>query len=562
MTRRVAVIGAGCSGLACIKTCLDEGLEPVCFESSDDIGGLWRFKENPEPNRASIYHSVIINTSKEMMCYSDFPIPAEYPNYMHNSLIMEYFRKYAEHFQLTKHIRFKTTVLQVKQRTDFSHSGQWDVETENSEGKRQKHIFDAVMICIGHHCHPNMPLQDFPGIDSFKGVYFHSRDYKTPEQWRNKKVVVIGIGNSGGDIAVELSRFSKQVYLSTRRGAWILNRVGDNGWPLDLSFNRILNYAKLLLPFNVFCSLGERALNQRFNHSLYNLKPKHRLFNQHPTLNDDLPNRILSGTVQVKPNIHRFQGSSVEFDDGSVVDDIDLVVFATGYSFSFPFLASNVLPVSGNKASLYKYVFPPDLERNTLAVIGLVQPLGAIMPISEIQARWATRVFKGCSKCPSVAAMLKEVECKQETMARRYVSSPRHTIQVDFVDYMDEVADQFGVRPSILRLFLTDPRVALSVLFGPSTPYQYRLRGPGKWAGARQAILTQWDRVIQPMMTNGCNHPEPKRSVLVPLALLATALGVASYYNRNSLPSILQDPSALLDRIKRFVPAWGAGSSS
>ena len=127
---------------------------------------------------------------------------------------------------------------------------------------------------------------------------------------------------------------------------------------------------------------------------------------------------------------------------------------------------------------------------------------------------------------------------------------------------MDEVADQFGVRPSILRLFLTDPRVALSVLFGPSTPYQYRLRGPGKWAGARQAILTQWDRVIQPMMTNGCNHPEPKRSVLVPLALLATALGVATYYNRNSLPSILQDPSALLDRIKRFVPAWGAGSSS
>ncbi|XP_030228423.1 dimethylaniline monooxygenase [N-oxide-forming] 5 isoform X2 [Gadus morhua] len=539
MARRVAVIGAGSSGLVCIKTCLDEGLEVVCFESSDDIGGLWRFKENPEPNRASIYHSVIINTSKEKMCYSDFPIPAEYPNYMHHSRIMEYFRMYAEHFQLINHICFKTTVLKVSQRPDFSHSGQWDVETENSEGKQQKHIFDAVMICIGHHCHPNMPLHDFTGIETFKGVYFHSRNYKTPEQWRNKKVVVIGIGNSGGDIAVELSRVTKQVYLSTRRGAWIRNRVGDNGWPWDMTVSRALIRLRSLLPFNLVCNMVERSLNQRFNHRLYNLKPKHRLFSQHPTVSDDLPNRILSGTVQVKPNIRRFQGSSVEFDDGSVVENIDLVVFATGYSFSFPFLASNVLPVSGNKASLYKYVFPPDLERNTLAVIGLVQPLGAIMPISEIQARWATRVFKGCCKCPSVAAMLKEVECKQETMARRYVSSPRHTIQVDFVDYMDEVADQFGVRPSILRLFLTDPRVALSVLFGPSTPYQYRLRGPGKWAGARQAILTQWDRVIQPMMTNGCNHPEPKRSVLVPLALLAAALGVASYYNRNSLPSIL-----------------------
>ncbi|KAJ3598865.1 hypothetical protein NHX12_032828 [Muraenolepis orangiensis] len=558
MTRRVAVIGAGSSGLTCIKTCLDEGLEPVCFESSDDIGGLWRFKENPEPDRASIYHSVIINTSKEMMCFSDFPIPAEYPNYMHNSLVIQYFRMYAEHFQLIKHIRLKTTVHQVKQRSDFSHSGQWDVETQNSEGKKQKHIFDAVMICIGHHCHPNMPLQDFPGIDSFKGVYFHSRDYKTPEQWRNKKAVVIGIGNSGGDIAVELSRFTKQVYLSTRRGAWIFNRVGDNGWPIDLTFNRVFEVVRSLLPMNTVCSLGERQLNQRFNHRLYNLQPKHRLFHQHPTVNDELPNRILSGTVQVKPNICRFQGSSVEFDDGSIVEDIDLVVFATGYSFSFPFLASHVLPVSGNKASLYKYVFPPELEKQTLAVIGLVQALGAVMPIAEMQARWATRVFKGCAKCPPVAAMMKDVQCKQEAMASRYVSSPRHTIQVDFINYMDEIADQLGVRPSIPRLLLTDPRLAHSVMFGPTTPYQYRLRGPGKWAGARQAIMTQWDRVIRPMKTNACDLPEPGRSVAVPLALLAAALGVASWYYRNSLPAVLQEPSALLDRMKGLVPAWGA----
>ncbi|XP_044054169.1 flavin-containing monooxygenase 5-like isoform X2 [Siniperca chuatsi] len=276
MTRRVAVVGAGSSGLACIKCCLDEGLEPVCYESSDDIGGLWRFKENPEPDRASIYHSVIINTSKEMMCFSDFPIPAHFPNFMHNSLIMDYFRMYADHFQLTKHIRFNTKVLQVKQRSDFSHSGQWDVETENKDGKKEKHIFDAVMICIGHHCYPNMPLHDFPGIDTFKGKYFHSRDYKTPEEWRNKKAVVIGIGNSGGDIAVELSRVTKQLFLSTRRGAWILNRVGDNGIPLDLIFNRVFKCLQKILPFGVFCGLGERQLNQRFDHTLYNLKPKHR----------------------------------------------------------------------------------------------------------------------------------------------------------------------------------------------------------------------------------------------------------------------------------------------
>ncbi|XP_070816134.1 flavin-containing monooxygenase 5-like isoform X2 [Chaetodon trifascialis] len=395
MTRRVAVIGGGSSGLVCIKCCLDEGLEPVCFESSDDIGGLWRFKENPEADRASIYHSVIINTSKEMMCFSDFPIPAHYPNFMHNSLIMDYFRIYADNFQLIKHIRFNTKVLQVKQRSDFSHSGQWDIETENQDGKKEKHVFDAVMVCIGHHCHPNMPLHDFPGIDTFKGKYFHSRDYKTPEEWRNKKAVVIGLGNSGGDLAVELSRFTKQVYLSTRRGAWVLNRVSNGGLPLDLAFNRVLHFQQKILPFNLVCSIAESQVNRRFNHALYNLKPNHRVFSQHPTVSDELPSRILSGTVQVKPNIRRFHGSSVEFDDGSVVEDVDLVVFATGYSFSFPFLASHVASASENKTSLYKYVFPPELDRPTLAIIGLVQPLGAIMPISEMQARWATRVFKG-----------------------------------------------------------------------------------------------------------------------------------------------------------------------
>ncbi|XP_067453564.1 flavin-containing monooxygenase 5-like [Thunnus thynnus] len=552
MTRRVAVVGGGSSGLACIKCCLDEGLEPVCFESSDDIGGLWRFRENPEPDRASIYHSVIINTSKETMCFSDFPIPAHFPNFMHNSLIMDYFRMYADHFQLTKYIRFNTKVLQLKQRSDFSRSGQWDVETENKDGKKEKHIFDAVMICIGHHCHPNMPLHDFPGIDTFKGKYFHSRDYKTPEEWRNKKAVVIGIGNSGGDIAVELSRVTKQLYLSTRRGAWILNRVGDNGLPIDLLFSRAMTFLKKILPFSVFCDLGEKRLNQRFDHSLYNLKPKHRLFSQHPTVNDELPNRILSGTVQVKPNIRRFQGSSVEFDDGSVVEDVDLVVFATGYKFSFPFLASHVVSVSENKASLYKYVFPPELDLPTLAIIGLVQPLGAIMPISEMQARWATRVFKGCVKLPSVAAMLKDVQCKQETMAKRYVTSLRHTIQVDYMTYMDEIAELVGVRPSIPRLMLTDPRLGLNVMFGPGSPYQYRLRGPKKWAGARQAILTQWERVAQPMQTRPCDEPKAKRSLKWLLFLSAAVVGLAIYINRNSLPAFLQDPTALLDRIKVY----------
>ncbi|XP_009473310.1 PREDICTED: dimethylaniline monooxygenase [N-oxide-forming] 5-like, partial [Nipponia nippon] len=118
-------------------------------------------QEQPEEGRASIYRSVIINTSKEMMCFSDFPIPDDFPNYMHNSKIMEYFRMYAQHFDLLRHIRFRTSVCRVAKRPDFAATGQWEVVTE-SEGKQEAAIFDAVLVCTGHHTEAHLPLSAFP----------------------------------------------------------------------------------------------------------------------------------------------------------------------------------------------------------------------------------------------------------------------------------------------------------------------------------------------------------------------------------------------------------------
>lgn len=132
----------------------------------------------------------------------------------------------------------------------------------------------------------------------------------------------------------------------------------------------------------------------------------------------------------------------------------------------------------------------------------------------------------------------------------RYVTSQRHTIQVDYISYMDEIAELVGVQPNIPRMLLTDPRLGMNVLFGPCTPYQYRLRGPGKWAGAREAILTQWERVTQPLQTRQCDEPKPRRSYKWPLLLSAAALSFTVYVKRNNLPAFLQDPTALLYRLK------------
>lgn len=498
--KRIAVIGGGASGLVSIKCCLDEGLEPVCFERTDDIGGLWRFQENPEEGRASIYKSVIINTSKEMMCFSDYPIPAHFPNFMHNSRILEYFRMYAKEFDLLKYIQLKTTVCSVKKRPDFPTSGQWEVVTE-SEGKKEVNVFDGVMVCTGHHTQAHLPLESFPGIEKFKGQYFHSRDYKNPEPFTEKRVIVIGIGNSGVDLAVETSHVAKQVFLSTRRGAWILNRVGDHGYPSDVLFlSRLKHFLMKILGPSLVNMYLEKQMNTRLDHEMYGLKPKHRALSQHPTITDDLPNRIISGRVKVKGNVKEFTETAAIFEDGSREDNIDAVIFATGYSFAFPFLEDSVKVVK-NKVSLYKKVFPPNLEKSTLAFIGLVQVVGAIMPISELQARWVTQVFKGLKTLPSQSEMMRDTTEAQMKIDKRYVDSQRHTIQVDFIDAMEELAELLGVRPNLLSMAFTDPKLALQLLLGPCTPIQYRLQGPGKWAGARKALLTTEERIKKPVMT-------------------------------------------------------------
>uniref|UniRef100_A0A672TX19 Flavin-containing monooxygenase 5 n=1 Tax=Strigops habroptila TaxID=2489341 RepID=A0A672TX19_STRHB len=485
MAKRVAIIGGGSSGLCAIKACLQEALEPVCFERSGDIGGLWRFEECPEEGRASIYRSVIINTSKEMMCFSDFPIPEDFPNYMHNSKIMEYFRMYAQHFDLLRHIRFRTSVCRVSKRPDFAATGQWEVVTE-SEGKQEAAVFDAVLVCTGHHTEAHLPLNTFPGINKFKGRYLHSRDYKDTQDFTDKRVVVIGIGNSGADLAVEVSQTAKQVFLSTRRGAWIFNRVGDQGYPIDT----VAITPSLGNHIPTAGSHGWSRTQSRDTHPSTLMVPcTFRVFDQHPTINDDLPNRIISGRVLVKPNIQEFTETSAIFEDGTR-EDIDVVIFATGYSFSFPFLEGCV-------------------NKPTLAFIGLIQPLGAIMPISELQCRWATRIFRGKRDKPWLHGGGHQAEERSDGK-----TSQRHTIQVDYIPYMDELACQVGVKPNLLPS-------------GPCTPYQYRLRGPGKWAGARDAILTQRQRIIKPLQTRHVEEPPVGSQHAPPLKLVGAVAVLA-----------------------------------
>lgn len=128
-----------------------------------------------------------------------------------------------------------------------------------------------------------------------------------------------------------------------------------------------------------------------------------------PVVNDDLPSRILYGAIKIKSRVTELTETSAIFEDGTVEDDIDVIVFATGYTFSFPFLEDSLVKVENSMLLLYKYVFPPHLEKSTLACIGLIQPLGSIFPTVELQARWVTRVFKGLCTLSSERTMMEDI---------------------------------------------------------------------------------------------------------------------------------------------------------
>ncbi len=485
-TRTVAVIGAGSSGIAGAKCAIDEGVEPTVFEQSGEVGGNWVYQ--PQESHSSCYRSLYINTSREIMAYSDFPMSESLPDYPHHTHIVRYFDDYVDHFRFRDRIRFRTRVTRVARGAhDGGDGGGWDVTTQGAEGAERTQRFDALFVANGHHWSPRWPDPPFPGADAFTGTQLHSHSYKEPSRFDGQGVVVVGIGNSAVDIAVEVSHVAAQVFLSTRSGAWVVPKYFF-GQPID---HVALTRFGSAIPISISAPLTRRRLAayQGKLESWGLPRPKFDLFQAHPTVSNELLGRIGHGAVMVKPDIERLDGDAVVFVDGSRAT-ADAIVWCTGYDIRFPFFDEALPTVRDNQLDLWKRVFHPDLGAS-VAFLGLVQPLGAIMPIAEMQARWAARIWAGRAAAPpDRAAMLRDIGEMHEKVARRYHRSARHTIQVDFFAYMDELAERIGVRPRVMK----HPSLAKALLIGPASPAQYRLEGPGAWSGAADAIRAAYAR--------------------------------------------------------------------
>jgi cation diffusion facilitator CzcD-associated flavoprotein CzcO len=405
---RVCVIGAGACGLVAAKKLLDQGVEPVVYERNGGPGGNWLYGS---PG-SSVYRSTHLISSKRLTELRDFPLPDDWPPYIFHEQALEYLGRYAERFGLLPRIRFGVEVT----RCDREPDGRWRVET--SQGTD---TFDALVVASGHHRVPFFP----PFEGSFGGEILHSQDYKVPEPFRGRRVLVVGAGNSGCDIAVELATVAAKVFHSTRRGYWYVPKFVF-GVPADQFGDRLRRMGVPARLFQLLARLSaEMVLGPPEKFGLP--KPDHSMFETHPIVNSQLYYAIGHGRVAPRPDVARLEGRKVVFSDGRE-DEVDAIVCATGFEISFPFLDDRYLNLKDGMPVFYKNVFHPRLEN--LVFIGLIQPNSGLWFLAELQAELAARALAHPS--PRLRAAVAD---RQDTRYFDYLPSRRHHLEVDYLRY-------------------------------------------------------------------------------------------------------------------------------
>ncbi|MCC1496015.1 NAD(P)/FAD-dependent oxidoreductase [Alcanivorax sp. 1008] len=350
-----AVIGAGPMGLATARNLKKYNIPFTGFEIHSDVGGLWDINSPT----STMYESAHLISSKRMTEFNEFPMPDDVATYPHHRQMAKYFRDYAKHFDLYQHYEFSTEVLSVQRKGDL-----WQVTTRK-DGNDTVRDFEGVLIANGTLHEPN--IISLPG--DFSGELMHAAQYKSADIFRDKRVLIVGCGNSGADIAVDAVHQAASVDMSVRRGYYFLPKF-LLGKPVDALGG------KLKMP---------RALKQRLDALLirtvmgkpsdYGLPdPDYRMYESHPVINSLVLHHLGHGDIRPRPDIRNVEGNTVTFTDGSQAD-YDLILTATGYKLHYPFIDHKQLNWSaGDAPSLYLNAMHPDLDN--LFVMGMVEATG------------------------------------------------------------------------------------------------------------------------------------------------------------------------------------------
>lgn len=447
MKYRIAVIGAGPSGITALKNLLDQGLDAVAFDRNEEVGGNWIYSENE--SHSSVFETTHIISSKTLSQYEDFPFDefdpetADYPSH---EVLRNYFQAYARKFNLYPFIRFGTMVKECKWIDDLN----WQITTEK-DGIETTEQFTHLVVANGHHWKPRYP--EYPG--EFTGEFLHSHHFKKAAPFAGKRVLVIGGGNSACDVAVETSRVSAHTAISWRRGYRIVPKFFF-GKPSD----KVAEQTKWL-PVKVRGFFNQLLLKVMLgDNKAYGLRPITEPFGAtHPTINDELLHKIRHGKVKPRLDIKRFEGKKVIFEDGKT-EEYDSIIACTGYWLTHPFFEKDFIDYSSGPVPLYLKMFHPKITN--LYFIGMFQPLGCIWPGAELQSKLMAQELIGKWKRPKNIEAL----CEREVTDPHYkqVNTPRHTITVDFHLFVKDLKkelpkDYVSKRPIVRNTPLTESTV-------------------------------------------------------------------------------------------------------
>ncbi len=413
---RYCVIGAGASGLAVAKTFKERGIPFDCFEREADIGGLW----NEATPTGLVYETAHLVSSRTQTEFEDFPMPEDDPIYPSHRQALAYFKDYADHFGIRDDITLNTAVESVEEA-----DGGWRVKLA---GERTPRKYAGVVIANGHHDTPRMPER--PG--TFTGEILHSRKYRHPSQLAGKRVLVVGAGNSACDIVIDAVHHAKEAHLSIRHGYFFVRKFMC-GWPTDkvLAFFEAMRLPRLIRQYMYM--FAHRIITGPARR--YGLPtPEHNILDTHPTLNSELPGHVAHGNITVRPDIEAFDGKRVRFDDESD-GEFDLIVYATGYAMSFPFIDERLLIDDDDRPKLYLNVFHP--KKNTLFAAGLVQANGSIWRLADYQARLIANFIVARAlghERASWFGALKSGGRKAESIDT-FMATERHLLERDYYAY-------------------------------------------------------------------------------------------------------------------------------
>jgi len=423
----VCVIGAGPSGITAIKNLRDQGIEVVAYDYNRDVGGNWIFNE--EEGHSSVFETTHIISSKTLSQYEDFTFDdfeAGIPDYPSHDQLRRYFQAYAKKFDLYPYIQFNTLVKTCKLLEDNT----WEITTEQ-DGIERSEKFKNLVVCNGHHWQPRYP--NYPG--KFEGEFLHSHQFKKAAPFKDKRILVIGGGNSACDVAVETSRISHKTTISWRRGYTVIPKFLF-GKPSDIVASQFM-----FIPYKLRYLISGKLVRFLIGpNRAYGLPDSdHKVGSSHPTINDELLYKLRHGKVYPKGEIEKYEGKKVVFKDGSS-EEFDTVIACTGYVLAHPFFEKDFIDYSSGPVPLYLKMFHPD--HANLFFVGMFQPLGCIWPGSELQSKLIAKAITGSWNRPS---NIKDL-CQREVTHPHFnqVKSPRHTITVDYHKFVKALKKELG----------------------------------------------------------------------------------------------------------------------